>query len=111
MALYSRNGRDLTKRFPSIADAIRTLSAQSAILDGDLVASTDGSIDFYAVASGARRHAAAGLSFWAFDLLERDGKDLRDLPLQEGLAQLEMLRTSATWPASPKCRPSTMARL
>jgi hypothetical protein len=31
----------------------------------------------------------------AFDILSRDGKDLRSLPLQERLAQLEMLLVSA----------------
>jgi ATP dependent DNA ligase domain len=36
--LYSRPGNDLTKRFPSIAEAIARLRSRSCIIDGEAVA-------------------------------------------------------------------------
>ena len=63
VALYSRQGRPFTQRFPSIADAIAMLPYRSVTLDGELVLAGDGGIDFYGL-RGARR--ADDVSFWAF---------------------------------------------
>ena len=88
VALYSRHGRPLTQRFPSIAKAIAKLPCRSATLDGELVLAGEGGIDFYGLRGAARTD---DVSFWAFDLLELDGKDLRELPLISRKAHLEKL--------------------
>lgn len=88
VALYSRHGRPFTQRFPSIAEAIANLPCRSGILDGELVLASEGSIDFYGLRGAGR---ADDVSFWAFDLLELDGKDLRELPLISRKAHLEKL--------------------
>jgi bifunctional non-homologous end joining protein LigD len=87
VTLYSRHGHDITKRFPTIAAAVTKLAAKSLVLDGELVQSGAGGIDFYSITGKQTRN----VSLWAFDLLKLDGKDLRDLPLEERKAQLEML--------------------
>lgn len=86
--LYSRNGKDFTDRFPSIAAAVRRLKANQAVIDGELVV-CDGSDrpDFYAL----MRRRTSGLCVWCFDLLSLNDRDLRGLPLQHRRAKLEAL--------------------
>jgi bifunctional non-homologous end joining protein LigD len=72
----SRNGKDLTGRFPNIR--LPLLKATSAIIDGEIVAyDSAGNPDFNLLTNGG---AAA---FVAFDILEKDGQDLRMKPLLE----------------------------
>ena len=87
VTLYSRHGHDLTKRFPTIAAAVAKLSAKSVALDGELVQASARGIDFYSLLGKQTR----GVTLMVFDLLALDGKDLRSLPLEERLAQLDML--------------------
>jgi hypothetical protein len=56
-------------------------------LDGEIVQIGERGIDFYAITGKQTRN----ISLMAFDTLSLDGKDLRSLPLQERLAQLESL--------------------
>jgi bifunctional non-homologous end joining protein LigD len=87
VTLYSRHGHDITRRFPTISSAVAKLPAKSLVLDGELVQSGATGIDFYGLTGKQSRD----VSLWAFDLLKLDGKDLRDLPLVERKARLEML--------------------
>ena len=91
ITLYSRHGHDLTRRFPTIAAAVAKLWAKSVTLDGELVQADARGIDFYWLTGKQTRN----VSLMAFDILALDGKDLRSLPVQERLAQLEMLLLSA----------------
>ena len=91
VTLYSRQGHDLTRRFPTIAAAIAKLPANSVTLDGEIVQSGERGIDFYAITGKQTRN----VTLMAFDILSLGGKDLRGLPLEERLAQLEMLLLSA----------------
>ena len=46
VAIYSRNGRDLTKRFAGIADAVRKLPCRSVALDCEVILVGGDGIDF-----------------------------------------------------------------
>lgn len=85
--LYSRQGNDLSRRFPTITAAVAKLPVKTVTLDGELVQAGERGIDFYALTGKQTRD----VTLMAFDILTLDGKDLRGLPLQERLAQLEML--------------------
>jgi bifunctional non-homologous end joining protein LigD len=83
--LYVENGsgRFLSKsqkpmpRFRELASAVaRQLRVTDAILDGEIVVMGERGPDFYALMRDRGRPA-----FVAFDLLWKDGRDLRDLPL------------------------------
>jgi bifunctional non-homologous end joining protein LigD len=75
--LYSRNGYDLAKRFPTIRNACSQLP--DCVIDAELVASDkDGKPDFTAI---GRNHP--NLCAWCFDLLEIAAQDIRSLPLVE----------------------------
>ena len=86
--LYSRSGKDWTKRLSNFADAFLKLPCRSALFDGELVLPDEsGAPNFYGVRSADDRD----LVFFAFDLLHRDGKDLRPLPLIERRRRLVRL--------------------
>ena len=64
---------------PSIVEAAARLKAHSFLIDGEaVIAREDGISDFRALRSKRRGTEAV---LYAFDLIERDGADLRDLPL------------------------------
>src|SRR4029079_4260320 len=73
--VFTRNGLDWTKRFSVIAGAL-DIPGQ-AIIDGEAVVVHEGRTNF----SELQAELAAGrqdrLAYYAFDLLWRDGEDLR----------------------------------
>ena len=86
---FTRNGNDWADRFPSIVEAAARLEAHSFLIDGEVVIiSIDGMPDFHALRSRRRGPEAV---LYAFDLLEHDGADLRDLPLLERKQRLARL--------------------
>ena len=92
--LTSRNGLDLTRRFPAIAEAAARLPVGTAHLDGELVALLpDGRSSFHALQHGGKASSAGTttLAYMAFDLLQLDGEDVSRRPLVERKAMLEAL--------------------
>ena len=87
--LLTRTGLDWTRKYPIIADALQSLSASQAYLDGELCGlGPDGIPSFEIVQNASRPGNAAALVFFLFDLLFLDGMDLTRLPLIERKAQL-----------------------
>jgi len=81
VALWTRYGTDFTDRLRGIAEAVRSLPAESALIDGEAVAFLpDGHSDFAALRAKAGGERA---SFVAFDLLSLEGDNLRQRPLEE----------------------------
>lgn len=88
---FTRNGYDWTERYKPLAAAVETLPCDSAILDGEVVVlNADGKPDFGALQRSTGK-SVEGLAFVAFDLLHRDGVDLRRHPLIERKQALEGL--------------------
>lgn len=88
--LFTRTGKDWTEQFAAIVPPLARLTKGTALIDGELCAfDANGRTDF----STLKDHLSSGgpLTYFAFDLLERDGKDLSKLPLSERKAQLEQL--------------------
>ena len=76
---FTRNGHDWADRFTGIVDAALRIKATSFLIDSEaVIAREDGTPDFHALWSQRRGHEAV---LFAFDLIEHDGDDLRDLPL------------------------------
>lgn len=80
-ALYSRNGSNVTKNYPSIALALAK-TRRRAVFDGELVALDNKGRSRFQLLQNARQ-GKTPLCYYAFDLLFLDGKDLRRLPLLE----------------------------
>jgi ATP-dependent DNA ligase len=96
--LQSKSGQPLTRYFPEILMALRTLEAEAFVLDGEIVVPADGGFSFDALLQ--RIHPAASrvrrleketpALYIAFDLLvDADGQALIDLPLSERRERLE----------------------
>jgi bifunctional non-homologous end joining protein LigD len=83
-AVFTRNDHDWADRFPAIVDAAARIKATSFLIDGEaVIAREDGTPDFHALRIKRRGHEAV---LFAFDLIEHDGDDLRDLPLDRAQA-------------------------
>ena len=68
---------------------LRSASRHRLLIDGEVViARDDGTPDFRALRSKRKRHEAV---LFAFDLIQHDGNDLRDLPLIERKRRLARL--------------------
>jgi bifunctional non-homologous end joining protein LigD len=86
---FTRNGHDWADRFPAIVAAANRIKAMSFLIDGEaVIARDDGTPDFRALRSKHRGHEAV---LFAFDLIEHEGADLRDLPLIERKRRLARL--------------------
>jgi len=86
--LYSRNGNDVSKRYPSICAALAAVK-QAAVFDGELVALDSRGRSRFQLLQNAGRDAAR-LLYCVFDLLYFGGEDLSDWPLlkrKEALAK------------------------
>jgi bifunctional non-homologous end joining protein LigD len=78
-SLYSRNGNDISKKYPSICAALSAIK-QEAVLDGELVALDAHGRSRFQLLQNAELDKTR-LLYCVFDLLYLDGKDLRDCPL------------------------------
>jgi bifunctional non-homologous end joining protein LigD len=86
--LISRNEKDLTAAYPSVAAAGVRLRARTAIVDGEIVAvDASGRPSFQALQHRAG-HPAHLIVFYAFDLLHVDGEDLTMSPVEVRRARL-----------------------
>jgi bifunctional non-homologous end joining protein LigD len=88
--LYTRSGLDWTDKFGTLVEPLRKLMIGSALIDGEICAFDEkGRTDFSTLRSVLTN--GGRLEFFAFDLLEADGKDLAALPLVERKSRLEKL--------------------
>jgi DNA ligase D-like protein (predicted ligase) len=94
LSLLSRNRKDLSGKFPEIAEALRQQPLEDFIVDGEVVAFAGGratdAISFErlqqrltAMTLADARRSGIRLGYFAFDLLRAAGHDLRSLPLLE----------------------------
>jgi bifunctional non-homologous end joining protein LigD len=90
--VLSRNNHDLAEKFPEVADAIPSLRAEEAIVDGEIVAlDKDGRSSFQLLQAYALGQERPPLCYYVFDLLSLEGKSVRDLPLEERRKKLEAI--------------------
>jgi DNA ligase D-like protein (predicted ligase)/DNA ligase D-like protein (predicted 3'-phosphoesterase) len=74
LELRSRSGRDVTREFPQLEAVAADLADHHVILDGEVVALDESGVPSF----GAMQNRAAGanIEFWAFDVLQLDGRPL-----------------------------------
>jgi bifunctional non-homologous end joining protein LigD len=87
--LYSRNAHDWTERLAAIATTAEQITAKSFTIDGEaVVLGPDGLSRFEEL---SRREGARTAILYAFDLIEHDGEDMRNLPFLDRKAALAQL--------------------
>jgi DNA ligase-1 len=91
--IYTRNLNDITEALPGIADAVRRLPVNQAVLDGEAIWMADGGPAAFqdTVARIDREAPPVGVTTFLFDLLHVDGEDLLDAPLETRTARLEAI--------------------
>ncbi len=96
VSLLSRNENELTKRFPEIVEAIKALPARECVIDGEVVAlDEEGRSSFQLLQGREMEGRKSPVYFYAFDLLQLDGKSLFSLPLEARKNVLEKLCADA----------------
>jgi bifunctional non-homologous end joining protein LigD len=92
MRLLSRNCKDFGGKFPVIMQSLAALDAQDCVLDGEIVAlDAEGRSSFRLLQAHDIGEEQPPLFFYAFDLLQLDGEDLKTLPLIQRKSKLEKL--------------------
>jgi bifunctional non-homologous end joining protein LigD len=92
VSLLSRNENELSGRFPEIVEAIKNLPARECVMDGEVVAlDEDGRSSFQLLQAREMEGRKSPIYFYAFDLLQLDGKSLIGLPLEARKDILEEL--------------------
>jgi bifunctional non-homologous end joining protein LigD len=71
--LITRNGKDLTRRFPFVAMAVAALPARSCLIDGEAIVCDERGLAVFDLICG--HSPSANAVHCAFDLLEVDGED------------------------------------
>ncbi|HET9217004.1 MAG TPA: DNA ligase D [Terriglobia bacterium] len=108
LEMKTRNDRPLTQRFPTLAAALKELSGDAVILDGEIVAlDSEGHSHFERIQprihlTRARDIAEADeripVHFYAFDLLYLNGFDLTHFPLEQRKSVLrKLIPTNGGW--------------
>ena len=114
--LWSKQGRELTDRFPDVAAAALAQVPPGTVIDGEVVIWNGDRLDFgllqqrmVTAASRIRAQVRAHpASFVAFDLLAAGGQDLRDERLSRRRAALEDV--AARWAPPMQLSPATTDR-
>jgi bifunctional non-homologous end joining protein LigD len=90
--LLSLKEKSLTSDFPSVTEAAGKLAAQTAIVDGEIVAvDAAGRPSFQVLQNRKKLGRGWNIVYYAFDLLNLEGDDLQHHPLQERRAKLKTL--------------------
>jgi bifunctional non-homologous end joining protein LigD len=106
VALYSRNGNDVTMKFPKLVQDLKQLPYSSFIVDGEVVCyEEDGKPSFQTLLQRFQLHDANQIAamdiklpieYCIFDLLFMDGWDLRSAPLEGRRSLLEQMKPRTT---------------
>ena len=82
--IHSRNGKDWTAPFATIADAVARLSVESAWVDGEIIVNdAQGRSSFQALQNVLSEESRGKPLYYVFDLLYLNGYDLRNAPLED----------------------------
>jgi len=96
VSLLSRNKNELAGRFPEIVEAVRNLPSRECVIDGEVVALDDeGRSSFQLLQAREMEGRKLPVYFYAFDLLQLDGKTLIGLSLEARKNVLENLCADA----------------
>jgi bifunctional non-homologous end joining protein LigD len=94
--LLTRKGLDWTEKFPNVAVAVAKLPTATTIIDGEIVVEDErGVSNFSMLQEALKAKDRERFVYYVFDLLHRDGRNLRELPLVERKAELKDLLSAA----------------
>ena len=86
--LASRRGLDCSSEYPWLVDALRQQPYRETVLDGEIVALNDQGRPSFQLLQNRNGEPRPFLLYYVFDLLYRDGYDVRGVPLEQRKALL-----------------------
>jgi bifunctional non-homologous end joining protein LigD len=89
--LVSLNRTSFNKAYPQLVDALTLLPAKHAIIDGEIAALNQHGKSSFQLSQAFGKSKETPLIYYAFDLLELEGNDLRNRPLVERRKRLARL--------------------
>ncbi|HWD40647.1 MAG TPA: DNA ligase D [Fimbriimonas sp.] len=90
--MITRNGNEVSSRFPILLPQLRALNLQDTVFDGEVVTFDENGLpNFQALIQPFQAGMVRNGELCLFDLLFCEGKDLRKLPLQERRKELARL--------------------
>jgi len=90
--ILSGNQKDLGSKFTEVKDSIAALNIQEAIIDREIVALDKKARSSFQLLQGLDMgQKKPSIAFYAFDLLQLNGKNLQNLPIEERKAKLKEL--------------------
>ncbi|HEX8770586.1 MAG TPA: non-homologous end-joining DNA ligase [Acidimicrobiales bacterium] len=99
--LLTRTGLDWTEKFPSTAQALRSLGVRSAYLDGELCGISEAGVTSFSSTHAAQGNENGhGLVYFAFDLLHVGSQDLRSSTFLERKERLAAMLSKPTLAAA-----------
>lgn len=97
--LWSRNEKSLAADYPEVVAGLQKLKCRDALIDGEIVAlDAAGRSHFQLLQQRAAAEARPPIHYYAFDLLQLDGRSFRDQPIEVRRAALERLMAKAPPP-------------
>ncbi|GLQ83076.1 ATP-dependent DNA ligase [Mesorhizobium huakuii] len=81
--IYTRNGHEWTAKYRDLVQEAKSLGAESAIVDGEIIVLNKAGLSDFGELRKAITRRQHDLYFVAFDLLHLNGHDLRDTALEE----------------------------
>lgn len=87
---YSRNGIDLSERFPSVANQLEKLK-HICVLDGELVLMNENNLPDFQKLQHYEAHQSLPVLYYVFDMLALDGRNMESLPLIKRKAILKKM--------------------
>jgi DNA ligase-1 len=110
--IYTRNLNDITDALPGIVSAAGALPVSEAVLDGEaLWMGERGPAAFQDTVSRIDGAPPEGIVTFLFDLLQVDGEDLLDAPLEQRAARLEAIAPHLKVPSVITSDPPTAQRV
>ena len=117
--LISRNAKPLNSRYPEVVDELKEIPLGSFVMDGEVVALDENGLpSFQLLQNLGPKSPNRQLSYFAFDILNLDGKKLRNVPLEKRkeilkniLPQQSLIRYSASLETDPETLTREVRRL
>ena len=83
VTVWSRNGKDWTEKFQNVVEAVKSLKATSAMLDGEIVVvDAQGRSSFQKLQRAMGKATTTGFAYEVFDLIYLDGYIVTQTPLK-----------------------------
>lgn len=89
LRLISRSGRDVSHEYPGLQAVADALADHHAVLDGEVVALDESGVPSFSEMQNRAR--ATRIEFWAFDILQLDGRSLLKAKYRDRRRVLEAL--------------------